>query len=220
MKDHEKAMQKVRPRAVPVLFVMTISAFLAGQPLAAQEAAAPAGAPDVPAVEAPPPAPAPAPAAQPPAAVPEVPAVEAPAPAPAAPVAEDVPDAIDLEAPETAVPSGSKSEEGLISVSLDNVELADVVRLFTRLSNANIICNATNLQGKVTANLQDVEWQPAFKAILERHNLMLQEDLKNKGIWYVDPRPADAPEPWVTESFKLDYLKSSEAAEMQVRLLC
>lgn len=205
-------MQTVRPRAVPVLFVMTMSAFLAGQPLAAQEEAAPVGAPEVPAVEAPPPAP----VAQPPAAVP---AVEVPAPAPAAPVAGDVPDVIDLEAPETAVPSGSKSEEGLISVSLDNVELADVVRLFTRLSNANIICNATNLQGKVTANLQDVEWQPAFKAILERHNLMLQEDLKNKGIWYVDPRPVDAPEPWITESFKLDYLKSSEAAEMLTSLL-
>ncbi len=115
--------------------------------------------------------------------------------------------------------SGSSDESGRITVSLDDVELDDVVRLFIRLSGANIICNATNLQGRVTANLQDVEWQPAFKAIIARHNMVLQEDLHNKGIYYVEPRSPDAPDPWITETFKLDYLKSSEAAELLKSLL-
>jgi type IV pilus assembly protein PilQ len=124
-----------------------------------------------------------------------------------------------VELEETALPEGNADPSGRISVSLDAIELADVVRLFTRLSGANIICNTTNLKGSVTANLEDVEWEPAFRAILERQGLLLQEDLRNKGIYYIEPRQADAPEPWVTETFKLSYLKSIEAAELLKSML-
>jgi type IV pilus assembly protein PilQ len=115
--------------------------------------------------------------------------------------------------------SGSTNDNGLITVSLEDVELADVVSLFIRLSGANIICATTNLKGSVTANLQNVEWQPAFKAILERQNLSLQEDPRNKGIFIVQPRSPDEPEPWITETFPLSYLKSSEAADLLMSFL-
>ena len=64
--------------------------------------------------------------------------------------AADVPDT-EEELEGVTVTSGEDPDK--ITVSLDAVELEDVVRLFTRLSGANIICNTTNLHGTVTANL-------------------------------------------------------------------
>ena len=147
-------------------------------------------------------------------------AVEAPAPVPVEPAAPVV------EAPAVVhpaggeeLPAGSADESGRITISLDGIELADVVQLFTRLSGANIICNTTNLKGLVTARLDNVEWEPAFRAILERQDLLLLEDPKNKGIFSIEPKKPDAPEPWVTETFKLSYLKAGEAAEMLKSML-
>ncbi|MEI6150565.1 MAG: hypothetical protein WCS01_15805, partial [bacterium] len=72
-------------------------------------------------------------------------------------------------------PEGSR--QNLISISLDDVPLQDVVRLFTRISGANIIATSTNLQGKVTVNLQDVEWKPALGSILDMYSMMIAEKI-------------------------------------------
>ncbi len=130
--------------------------------------------------------------------------------APAAAAPADVPDTGDDEIDGVTVTSADDPEK--ITVSLDAVELEDVVRLFTRLSGANIICNATNLHGVVTANLADIGWKPAFKAILRQQGLALIEDPLNPGVYEIGVQPPKGQEPLVSKTFKLNYLKASEAA--------
>ena len=234
-------MKTVQARSLIVRCMLTMVLCAAtGGRLAAQEAVAPvAGIADEAAPAAiPPPAPVPvAPAAEvpepveveaaPPAAPAPVPVeVEAaPVPAPveaeAAPAAEVPAPAVEAVAVDEAagLPEGRTNESGRITISLDNIELRDVVQLFTRLSGANIICNTTNLQGSVTANLDDVEWEPAFRTILERHGLFLVEDPRNKGIFFIEIRPPDSPDPWEIEVFPLRYITALEAKSMVEQLL-
>ena len=139
---------------------------------------------------------------------------EAAAPAEAGAKAEvggaDVPTTGDDELEGVTVTSGDDPDK--ITVSLDAVELEDVVRLFTRLSGANIICNTTNLHGTVTANLADIGWKPAFKAILRQQGLALLEDPLNPDVYEIGVPPPAGKEPFVSKTFKLNYLKASEAA--------
>ncbi len=106
----------------------------------------------------------------------------------------------------------------LISLSLDDVPLAEVVRLFTRISGANIIAATTNLQGQVTANLQDVEWRPALESILERQNLQLTEKPPASGIFVIDTRKSSE-DPRVSTSIRLNYAKVSDVATLVTSVL-
>ena len=136
--------------------------------------------------------------------------------------AEPVEEAKDVQDVHDAPATGDDELEGVtvtsgddpdkITVSLDAVELEDVVRLFTRLSGANIICNTTNLHGTVTANLADIGWKPAFKAILRQQGLALLEDPLNPDVYEIGVPPPAGKEPFVSKTFKLNYLKASEAA--------
>ena len=123
----------------------------------------------------------------------------------------DVPDT-DEELDGVTVTSGEDPDK--ITVSLDAVELEDVVRLFTRLSGANIICNTTNLHGTVTANLANIGWKPALKAILRQQGLALMEDPLNPDVYEIGVPPPAGKEPFVSKTFKLNYLKASEAAKI------
>ncbi len=139
----------------------------------------------------------------------EVPAVATPAvaaPADVTAVAVVTPVATQENA---ALPPGSQ----LISVTLDDVPLADVVKLFTKISGANIIAATTNLKGSVTANLQDVAWQPAFAAILERQNLLLVEKPAGSGIFVIESRRAGE-DPRVTETVHLKFAKVDKLSEL------
>lgn len=100
--------------------------------------------------------------------------------------------------------SGTSGKQNLISVALDDVPLQDVVRLFTRISGANIISSSTNLQGKVTVNLQDVEWRPALDSILDMYNLMVAEKVPGSGIYSVMTK-APGTEPLIAQPIFLDY---------------
>ncbi|MGQ9663443.1 MAG: type II secretion system protein GspD, partial [Kiritimatiellia bacterium] len=93
----------------------------------------------------------------------------------------------------------------LISVTLDDVELADVVRLFTRISGANIIVTPSNLTGRVTVNMTNVEWRPALESILEMHGLVLLEKTPGSGVYSILPKPIGAPEPMRVQTFFLKY---------------
>lgn len=97
------------------------------------------------------------------------------------------------------------SKENLISIALDDVPLQDVVRMFTRISGANIIATSTNLQGKVTVNLQDVEWKPALSSILDIYNLAIFEKIPASGIYSVVPKPPGAAEPLIAQTIFLNY---------------
>ncbi len=99
----------------------------------------------------------------------------------------------------------------LISITLDNVPLEDVVRLFTRISGANIIATTSNLQGTVTVNLKDVAWKPALSSILDMHGLILSEKTPGTQIYSITTKPAGAPDPMFTETVFLKYAGVSNA---------
>ncbi len=108
-------------------------------------------------------------------------------------------------------PDGKKQEQittdtnNLISITLDNVPLAEVVRMFALVSGANIVANADTLTGTVTVNLKDVEWKPALNSILDMHGFTLVEKDLNSGVYSIVQRPLDAPVPMLTKSFKLKF---------------
>jgi type II secretory pathway component GspD/PulD (secretin) len=206
---------------------------LAEPPAAAEEpAAAPDAAPTVTLQPAPAPAaPTPAPAAAP--AVPAAVDPAVPAPTVTAPPAEEageaaaaVPDSeetVELETEGLTIPGvlvrASDTNAGLISITLDDVPLQDVVRMFTRISGANIIATATNLQGRVTVNLQDVEWKPALNSILDMHKLQLSEKAPGSGIYSITPVQPGAPEPRVSETIFLTYASVSGVVTVATRLV-
>jgi type IV pilus assembly protein PilQ len=92
--------------------------------------------------------------------------------------------------------------QNVISVSLDDVPLQDVVRLFTRISGANIVAMSSNLQGKVTVNLQDVQWQPALGSILDMYSMMISEKIPGSGIYSIHQKLT---EPLVAQTIFLNY---------------
>lgn len=113
----------------------------------------------------------------------------------------------------------SIAKENLISVSLDDVPLQDVVRMFTRISGANIIATSTNLQGKVTVNLQDVEWKPALSSILDMYNLAIFEKIPGSGIFSVISKPAGAAEPLVAQTIFLNFASVSNVMSIVLAMV-
>lgn len=106
---------------------------------------------------------------------------------------------------------------GLISLSLKDVELQDVVRLFSRLSNANIIVpdlKDDEEPKRVDVNLDNVEWKPALQAILDTHGLELVEKIPGSEVYSIRPRAADAPDPMEIKVFKLNYATVDEVVKM------
>ena len=144
-------------------------------------------------------------------------------------VAEEIPVVAEERAAETDeigiandLTAGAGITGGLISLSLKDVEMQDVVRLFSRLSNANIIVpdmlDSENPK-RIDVNLDNVEWKPALKAILDTHGLELIEKIPGSEVYSIRERPADAPEPVEIKVFKLDYATVDEVVEMVVTLV-
>lgn len=107
--------------------------------------------------------------------------------------------------PEEADEQITSGTNDLISITLNNVPLIDVVRMFTLISGANIVANSDILTGTVTVNLKDVEWKPALNSILDMHGFSLVEKELNSGVYSIVQRPLDAPVPMLTKSFKLKF---------------
>lgn len=170
-------------------------------------------------------------------------AVEQPATEPAAaaapsaeePVAADMPAAVVIEpspqpspAPEQEVQTdeiaiaddlmtGSEMASGLVSLSLKDVELQDVIRLFGKLSGANIIIPDLGEEvsaKKVYVNLSGVEWKPSLQAILDTHGLELYEKIPGTEVYSIREKAADAPEPLLVKVYKLNFATVDGVAEM------
>ncbi|HDL77731.1 MAG TPA: hypothetical protein ENG36_03080, partial [Lentisphaerae bacterium] len=107
-------------------------------------------------------------------------------------------------------------EKNLISLSLDNVPLQDVVRMFTRISGANIVAG-TNLQGTVTVSLQDVEWEPALRVILDSVDMTMVE--KSPGIYVIMSKEEMATEPVTVETIPLKYTTVSNVLPIVQKML-
>lgn len=104
---------------------------------------------------------------------------------------------------------GASGKQNLISVALDDVPLQDVIRLFTKISGANIIAASTNLQGKVTVNLQDVEWKPALDSILDMYSMMVVEKVPGSGIYSIMPKAPGMADPLIAQPIFLNYAQVS-----------
>ena len=106
--------------------------------------------------------------------------------------------------------------EDMITISLDNAPLADVVRMFSRISGANIVAG-TNLQGSVTVSMHDVPWQPALGAILDSVNLVLVEN--QNSIYSIISKRDLAAEPVQMETIFLNYTAVSNVVPVVQRML-
>lgn len=146
---------------------------------------------------------------------PETAAVEAVA---ALPV-EEAFEVVDVVLVDESAPSaeGSVLGDGTISITLDDTPIAEVIKLFSQLSGANIIAATSNLTGTISANLNNVAWQPAFEAILGRHELILSEKPAGSGIYVVESSRAGE-EPSVTETIPLKYAKATDMADLVNRM--
>jgi type II secretory pathway component GspD/PulD (secretin) len=107
--------------------------------------------------------------------------------------------------PDTGPTLPASTNANLISVTLDDVALEDVVRMFTRISGANIIASSSSLVGRVTVNLTDVEWQPALVSILDMHNLRLIEKVPNSKVYSIVAEATNAPDPQTVSTLFLKY---------------
>jgi type II secretory pathway component GspD/PulD (secretin) len=172
--------------------------------------AAAAPAPQVPRVEAAPPAPSTLPTPPPAAAIPApaAPTEAAPAPEPIVVKTTVTPAttgpieiAVDAESRGISVAT-NQAYQNLISISVERAPLAEVVRAFTQLSGANIIMG-TNGHEPVTVSMRDVEWEPALRAILDSAGKTLVT--KSPGIYMVGSKSESASEPVTVETIKLQY---------------
>lgn len=96
--------------------------------------------------------------------------------------------------------------EDLITLTLDDVPLQDVIRMFTRISGANIVAG-TNLHGSVTVSLRDVEWRPALEVILDSVDMSLVE--KQNDIFTIMSQSDLAKEPVIADTIILEYVTVS-----------
>ncbi|HBA85824.1 MAG TPA: hypothetical protein DCZ95_17210 [Verrucomicrobia bacterium] len=145
-------------------------------------------------------------------------AEEAPAPAPMATDSSSEMLKLDVErsmAPGIGVEPGASTPE-LLSISLDNVPLNEVVRMFTRVSGANIVAG-TNLQGTVTVSLKDVEWEPALRVILDSANMTLVE--KRPNIYSIISKNDLAGEPLTSDTIFLKYTTVTNVIPVIQRML-
>lgn len=115
--------------------------------------------------------------------------------------------------------TGESQGEDLITIAIDDVELINVVRMFSTIANANIIATPSNLTARVTANLDNVAWRPALSSILAQHNLSLLEKPQGSGIYSISTKAADAPEPMIVETIFLDYTTVDEVTPVIERML-
>ena len=155
-------------------------------------------------------------AATPPPASTEVAAPVVPAVPPAETPPPGAPAVVDTLSPKFATSTGGLSQ--VISLTLDNVPLAEVVQLFTRVGGANIVAATSNLQGQVTASLVDVPWKPAFESILERQNLQLIEKPPLSGIFVIENRK-QGEDPRFSETIRLKHAKVDDVTKLVLNVL-
>ncbi len=143
-----------------------------------------------------------------------VPVADEPAGGPAEAVEAPV-----VERVEAAPTADGNVDPEKIALTLTDTELVQVVDLFIKISGANIIASPTNLTGRVTVNLRDVDWKTALLSILETQNLTLMETRPDSNVFSIVPKPKDAPEPLFVENFKLQFLPAENLKDAAKQLV-
>ncbi len=112
---------------------------------------------------------------------------------------------------------GASTTNTKVSISLDQVPLMDVLRMFTRISGANIVTGTNNLQQTVTVSIQDVEWQDALTVILDSAGLAMVQAKGN--IYTIVSKGELATAPLDTSTYKLKFLTTSEMLPVVQKLI-
>ncbi|MBP7828876.1 MAG: hypothetical protein KA248_03045 [Kiritimatiellae bacterium] len=141
-----------------------------------------------------------------------LPVPEAPAAEPAATAAVELVELVT----ERETPGVESTKGELITITLDNVPVQDAIRMFTRISGANIV-SGKDIKGNVTVSLKDVEWEPALRIILDSVNLALVE--KSPGIYTVLSKADLALEPLTIETYTLRYQTISNILPIVQKML-
>ena len=138
---------------------------------------------------------------------------------PSGTIAEANADEIDLEelddsADAAKLPQVRKTaDEGpatLVDITCDNATLADILRQFRKVTDANIISDdSTNLQRRVSVNLHRVPWLSGLQSILNSRGYRLEE---RGNIYFV--KEDKVAEPIVTRSFELKHASAKELTEL------
>ncbi len=125
--------------------------------------------------------------------------------APPPPLTSDLEEFTLPESSSNVVGAVAVENEDLISIQLDDVAMGDVIKMFSRLSGANIIAPVSNIDARVSAKLDNVGWNPALTSILSMHGLAMVENPPGSQVYNVIARPADAPEPLIVSTVFLKY---------------
>ena len=74
-----------------------------------------------------------------------------------------------------AVCSAAPDQGATISLALDGVPLENMIRMFTRISGANIAYNTDDMRGagSVSMNVVDTPWKPVLRAALAEHGFVM-----------------------------------------------
>ncbi|MDP8233129.1 MAG: hypothetical protein P9L91_10750, partial [Candidatus Zophobacter franzmannii] len=118
------------------------------------------------------------------------------------------------------VEDATKNEE-LVDFSCEDMPLPAVIKLFTRVSGANIIATTTaELQAAiVTVELKQVQWKDALQSILRMHNYELVQESPEVEIYSVSLKQPDALPPLVVETLFFSYTTSDEMFPIVQNLL-
>ncbi len=138
---------------------------------------------------------------------------------PSGTIAEANADEIDLEelddsadAAKTPQVKKATAEDAtsFVDITCDNATLADILRQFRKVTDANIISDdSTNLQRRVSVNLHRVPWLSGLQSILNSRGYRLEE---RGNIYFV--KEDKVAEPIVTRSFELKHASAKELTEL------
>ena len=97
----------------------------------------------------------------------------------------------------------------LVDIACENASLADVLRQFRKVTDANIISDdSTNLNCHVSAKLRQVPWLDGLQSILNTRGY----ELEQRGeIYFVRKQPED---PLLTRTFELNHASAVELADL------
>ncbi|MFC1498283.1 hypothetical protein ACFLS1_07430 [Verrucomicrobiota bacterium] len=123
-----------------------------------------------------------------------------------------IPEPSDSEETFIEIPECTYPDTNLYDFVYDDVPLLYIVNDFAKISNAHIIIKPKILRGRVTLNLTAVQWLPALEAILDMHNLYLIEKPPGSGVYSIEEKNPDQPEPICAETIIFD--SSEEAIEI------
>lgn len=120
--------------------------------------------------------------------------------------------ALPLAPPAGGQPAALLGGEDLVTMTLDNAELASVLKTFAVEYRMNIVAGA-DVQGRVTMNLFDVPAEEALRAVLAVNGFGFRRSGEFFIVEKLDER-GGAEEPIETEVVWLNYLSAEEALKL------